>query len=175
MTDRPAWAPQDIDINLPSAARMYDYYLGGGHNFAADREVAERALAIMPEGRQLAQINRAFLRRAVRFCVAAGLRQFLDLGSGIPTLGNVHEVAQAASPLSKVVYVDIDPVAVAHSRALLESNDLATAVLEDLRKPESVLTNPAVRGLLDLKRPVALLMLSVLHFVQDEDDPAMIL
>jgi SAM-dependent methyltransferase len=152
---------------------MYDYYLGGSHNFKADREVAERALAVMPEGRQLAQINRAFLRRAVRFCADEGLRQFLDLGSGIPTLGNVHEIAQGAAADARVVYVDIDPVAVAHSRAILADNALATALRADLRKPADVLGHPDL--LLDLSRPVALLMLSVLHFVQDEDDPAGVL
>jgi SAM-dependent methyltransferase len=154
---------------------MYDYYLGGSHNFAADRRVAEAALAVMPEGRQLAQINRAFLRRAVRYCVEAGLRQFLDLGSGIPTLGNVHEVAQAGAPDAKVIYVDLDPIAVAHSRQILTGNERATVLHEDLRRPERILGHPDLLALFDLKQPVALLTLSVLHFVNDADDPAGVL
>jgi SAM-dependent methyltransferase len=173
--ERPDWAPEGIDFDKPSASRMYDYYLGGNHNFKADREVAERALAVMPEGPMLAQINRAFLRRAVLFCVDAGIRQFLDVGSGIPTLGNVHEVAQHAASDARVVYVDIDPVAVAHSRAILAGNDLATVIREDLRRPERILDHPDLRGLLDLNRPVALLAVAVLHFIHDSDDPAGIL
>jgi hypothetical protein len=112
MIERPTWTPATIDIEQPSAARMYDYYLGGSHNFAADREVAAKALATMPDGPLIAQANRAFLRRAVRYCADRGIRQFLDIGSGIPTLGNVHEVAQQAASDSRVVYVDVDPVAV---------------------------------------------------------------
>jgi SAM-dependent methyltransferase len=172
---RPDWAPEGIDVDRPSASRMYDYYLGGCHNFAVDREVAERAVAVMPEGPLLAQMNRAFLRRAVRFCVEAGIRQFLDIGSGIPTLGNVHEVAQQAASDVRVVYVDIDPVAVAHSQAILDGNKLATVIQEDLRRPENILDHPELRGLLDLSRPVALLTVAVLHFVQDGDDPGGIL
>jgi SAM-dependent methyltransferase len=172
---RPRWAPQDIDVDLPSAARMYDYYLGGSHNFAADRRVAEAALAVMPEGRRLAQINRAFLRRAVRFCVELGIRQFVDVGSGIPTLGNVHEVAQGAAADARVVYVDLDAVAVAHSRQILAGNDRATVLHEDLRRPDRVLGHPELLALLDLDQPVALLALSVLHFVNDADDPVRIL
>jgi SAM-dependent methyltransferase len=173
--NRPAWAPEGIDIDTPSASRLYDYYLGGCHNFAADRVLAERVLAVMPEGPVLAQTNRAFLRRAVRYCVTAGIRQFLDIGSGIPTLGNVHEVAQRAVPDARVVYVDVDPVAVAHSRALLADNEQATAIQEDLRNPEQIVNHPETRRLLDLDRPVALLLVAVLHFIQDRDDPARLL
>jgi SAM-dependent methyltransferase len=172
---RPEWAPEDVDVDIPSASRMYDYYLGGCHNFAADRELAERALAVMPDGRRLAQVNRAFLRRAVRFCAEAGVDQFLDLGSGIPTLGNVHEVAQQASPGARTVYVDTDPVAVAHSQAILAGNDRATVIQHDLRRPEEILADPRLRGQLDLTRPVALLAVAVLHFVQDDADPAGVL
>lgn len=173
--DRPDWAPAGIDLGRPSASRMYDFYLGGCHNFAIDRDVAEQALAIMPEGPMLAQINRAFLRRAVRFLVDAGIRQFLDIGSGIPTLGNVHEVAQQAARDARVVYVDIDPVAVAHSQAMLAGNPLATVIQEDIRRPDHILAHPELRALLDLDRPVALLTVAVLHFVQDTDDPGGIL
>lgn len=173
--DRPEWAPNEIDIDSPSASRMYDYYLGGSHNFAADRQVAERALAILPDIPLLAQLNRAFLRRAVAYCVEAGARQFLDVGSGIPTLGNVHEVAQRAAPGARVMYVDIDPVAVAHSRAILAGNPQADVIQADLRRPADVLGHPRLRALLDLDQPVALLLVAVLPFVCDADDPAGIL
>jgi SAM-dependent methyltransferase len=169
--NRPAWAPEGIDIDTPSASRLYDYYLGGSHNFAADRVVAEQALAVMPEGPLLAQLNRAFLRRAVRFCVAAGIRQFLDIGSGIPTLGNVHEVAQQAAPDARVVYVDTDPVAVAHSRAILADNPNAAVIQEDLRHPDRIVEHAETRRMLDLDRPTALLLVAVLHFIPDRDDP----
>jgi hypothetical protein len=169
---RPEWAPEGIDIDRPSAARLYDYYLGGSHNFAADREVAERVLAVAPDAPMAAQLNRAFLRRAVRHCVDAGIRQFLDIGSGIPTLGNVHEVAQQAAPDARVLYVDIDPVAVAHSRAILDGNDRATAINADLRDPKRILDDPELRAVLDLSQPVALLLVAVLHFVSDDDNPA---
>jgi SAM-dependent methyltransferase len=168
---RPDWAPDDIDISVPSAARMYDYYLGGAHNFAADRELAEKALAAIPDGRDLARANRAFLQRSVRFLAQAGVRQFLDIGSGIPTVGNVHEVVQEIAPEARVVYVDIDPVAVSHARALLADNRYAIAIRGDLREPGRVLADPQLRELLDLGRPVAVLLLAVLHFVGDADGP----
>jgi SAM-dependent methyltransferase len=117
------------------------------------------------------QANRAFMRRAVRYAVGEGITQFLDIGSGIPTFGNVHEVAQAASPGARVVYVDHDPVAVAHSQAVLEGNEDAAVVAADLRKPQEILASPQVEQLLDLDRPVALLLVAILHFVEDEDDP----
>ena len=116
-----AWVPDDVNVELPSAARVYDYLLGGGHNFAADRAVGEKVLRALPNGRQIASSNRAFLRRAVLHMVDQGITQFLDLGSGIPTVGNVHEVAQAADPMCRVVYVDNDEVAVAHSQLILEA------------------------------------------------------
>jgi hypothetical protein len=169
--DRPDWAPADIDIERPSAARMYDYYLGGNHNFAADREAARQVFAVIPDVAVGAQANRAFLRRAVRFLVDSGVRQFLDIGSGIPTLGNVHEIAQQANPDARVVYVDIDPVAVAHSRQLLADNDLATAIQEDARHPDRILSHPEVRALIDVSEPVAIMMVAMLHFVSDAEDP----
>ena len=173
--ERPAWAPAELDLDRPNAARMYDYYLGGSHNFAVDRELAGKVLETWPDMPRAAQANRAFLRRAVRFLAAQGVRQFLDIGSGIPTVGNVHDVAQAAAPDARVVYVDNDPVAVAHSRAIL-AGDAQTAVVEaDGRKPEELLAHPAVTGLLDLSRPVGLLMVALLHFVLDEGDPRGIL
>ena len=170
--DRPEWAPSGIDLDRPSAARVYDFYLGGFHNFAVDREMGRQAVEMWPDLPQIMQSNRGFLRRAVGFMVGAGIRQFLDLGSGIPTVGNVHEVAQRAAPDARVVYVDSDPVAVEHSRAILAGDDRTTVVQGDLRDPDSVLTDPAVRGTLDFDRPVGVLMVAVLHFVSDDADPA---
>ncbi|MFD6323737.1 SAM-dependent methyltransferase [Streptomyces sp. NPDC058442] len=169
--ERPAWAPRSIDITVPSVSRMYDYYLGGSHNFEVDREAARRAMEFMPGLPKVMQANRAFLRRAVRFAVGEGVTQFLDIGSGIPTFGNVHEVAQAAAPGARVVYVDHDPVAVAHSEAVLEGAEGTGVVAGDLRKPRDVLASSEVERLIDLNRPVALLLIAVLHFVEDPDDP----
>ncbi|WP_298563897.1 SAM-dependent methyltransferase [Streptomyces luteogriseus] len=169
--ERPAWAPRSIDISVPSVSRMYDYYLGGSHNFEVDREAARRAMEFMPGLPKVMQANRAFMRRAVRYAADQGVSQFLDVGSGIPTFGNVHEVAQAARPGARVVYVDHDPVAVAHSQAVLEGNDDAGVVAADLRKPQEILRSPEVERLIDLNQPVALLLVAILHFVDDDDDP----
>ena len=164
---------QDIDTEMPSPARIYDYWLGGSHNFAVDREVGRRAAEAMPTLRAAIIANRAFLHRMVAHLVAqCRITQFLDLGSGVPTVGNVHEVAQAIDPEVRVVYVDIDPVAVAHARSLLEDNSRANAILADLRRPETVLNHPQVLATLDLTRPVAVLMNAVLHFIPDSEDPA---
>jgi S-adenosyl methyltransferase len=168
---RPEWAPDGIDIDHPSAARMYDYLLGGSHNFAVDRKAVERFLAVMPDMAVHAQANRAFLYRAVRYLLDAGIRQFLDIGSGVPTVGNVHEVAQRVDPGARVVYVDIDPVAVTHSRSILAGNSYAAVIQEDLRRPEAILRHPAVRELFDLSQPVGLLMVAMLHAVPEVDDP----
>jgi hypothetical protein len=170
--ERPAWAPAELDLDRPNAARMYDYYLGGSHNFSVDRQVAVQAVEAWPDMPRVMQANRAFLRRAVRFLVSQGIRQFLDIGSGIPTVGNVHEVAHAADPDVRVVYVDTDPIAVAHSRAILAGDERTAVVEADGRKPETLLADPGVRGLLDLDQPVGLLMVALLHFVPDDDDPA---
>ncbi|MEV1022795.1 SAM-dependent methyltransferase [Streptomyces sp. NPDC050264] len=169
--ERPAWAPQGIDISVPSVSRIYDYYLGGSHNFEVDREAARKAMEFLPGLPKIMQANRAFMRRAVRYAVDAGVTQFLDIGSGIPTFGNVHEVAQQASPGARVAYVDHDPVAVAHSRAVLEGNPDTAVVTADLRKPREILRSPEISELLDLERPVALLLVAVLHFIEDADDP----
>ncbi|MER5428341.1 SAM-dependent methyltransferase [Streptomyces sp. NPDC002588] len=169
--ERPAWAPRSIDISVPSVSRIYDYYLGGSHNFEVDREAARRAMEFVPGLPKIMQANRAFMRRAVRFAAGEGVTQFLDVGSGIPTFGNVHEVAQAATPDARVVYVDHDPVAVAHSQAVLAGNEHADVVAADLRKPQEILDSPQVRALIDLDRPVALLLVAILHFVEDTDDP----
>ncbi|MFH9657433.1 SAM-dependent methyltransferase [Streptomyces sp. NPDC017248] len=169
--ERPAWAPRSIDITVPSVSRIYDYYLGGSHNFEVDREAARRTLEFLPGLPKTMQANRAFMRRAVRFAAGEGITQFLDIGSGIPTFGNVHEVAQAAAPGARVVYVDHDPVAVAHSEAVLAGNDDADVIAADLRKPREILASPRLERLIDLNRPVALLLVAILHFVDDADDP----
>lgn len=170
--DRPSWAPPAIDLSRPSAARVYDFYLGGSHNFEVDRQMAREAIRLWPDLPRIMQANRAFLRRAVRFLVSEGVTQFIDIGSGIPTAGNVHEVAQRATPDARVVYVDHDPVAVAHSCAIL-ANDGQTAVVQaDLRDPERILGDEAVRHAIDFDKPVAILLVAVLHFVPDHDDPA---
>jgi SAM-dependent methyltransferase len=175
MTEIPAWVPEGVDVTRPDAARVYDYALGGVHNFAVDREFWDRAELALPGVRDLARANRAFLGRAVRELADAGVTQFLDIGSGIPTLGNVHEVAQDANPDARVVYVDIDPVAVQQSRALLTGNPLARVIEGDLRRPEGILYHPDVLGLLDFAQPVAVLAVAVLPFVPDSADPAAII
>jgi S-adenosyl methyltransferase len=169
--DQPAWATSDIDVTRPNVARMYDAFLGGSHNFAADREMAAQIVASWPETPRVARANRAFLRRVVRFLVDAGVRQFLDLGSGIPTVGNVHEIAQAKRPDARVVYIDVDPVAVAHSRAILAGNPNTAIIHADLCEPKRILSDEAVDRLLDLSEPVAVLLVSVLHFIPDEREP----
>ncbi|MFJ2827942.1 SAM-dependent methyltransferase [Streptomyces sp. NPDC087263] len=169
--ERPAWAPRSIDISAPSVSRIYDYYLGGSHNFEVDRDAARRAMEFMPGLPKIMQANRAFMRRAVRFATGEGITQFLDIGSGIPTFGNVHEIAQESRPGARVVYVDNDPVAVAHSQAVLEGNDDADVIAADLLKPREILASSQVQRLIDLNRPVALLLVAILHFVEDADDP----
>jgi len=169
---RPIWAPDEIDIERPAAARMYDYYLGGSHNFAADRALAEQYMRVWPDMPHIARANRAFLHRAVTFLSSEGIDQFLDLGSGIPTGGNVHDVSHSLDPAARTVYVDADPVAAAHGNELLRGIDFAKVVHADLRDAEAVLADPAVTGFLDLSRPVAVLMVAVLHFVSAADDPA---
>ncbi len=173
MGERERWRGLGIDIDRPSAARVYDYYLGGSSNFAVDRELAHRVAAAVPWVNEMARNNRAFLRRAVRFCAARGIRQFLDIGSGTPTVGNVHEVAQRANPASRVVYVDNEPVAVAHAELQLgqERNDRATVVQSDLRTPEIIFDDPRTRKLINFDEPVAVLMVAILHFIPDSDDP----
>ncbi|WP_326686641.1 MULTISPECIES: SAM-dependent methyltransferase [unclassified Streptomyces] len=170
--ERPAWAPQGIDLNVASVSRMYDYYLGGSHNFEVDRETARRAIQAWPGLPRVMQTNRAFMRRAIRFAVAEGVTQFLDIGSGIPTFGNVHEVAHALDRDARVVYVDNDPVAVAHSRAVVEGDARVGIVSADFRSPQDILESPEVEAILDMDRPVALMLVALLHFVEDRDEPA---
>jgi SAM-dependent methyltransferase len=165
-----------IDPEKPSPARIYDFWLGGSQNFEADRAAGRRAAAAMPTLTAAIRANRAFLGRVVRHLVTEyGVTQFLDLGSGVPTVGNVHEVAKDADAGVRVVYVDIDPVAIAHARHLLADVDGVEAILADLRRPETVLAHPLVPQTLDLDRPVALLFNAVLHFIADEEHPDRIL
>jgi hypothetical protein len=172
----PGWVPPEIDTTKANIARVYDYWLGGSHNFLADQDVARAMIAVDPNIRAMMRANRAFLGRAVRYLAReAGIRQFLDIGSGIPTEQNVHEVAQAAAPGSRIVYVDNDEVAVAHSRLMLEDNPDATVIQADLREPDKILADPETQLLIDFTQPVALLLLAVLHFVPDSADPAQIL
>jgi S-adenosyl methyltransferase len=165
----------EIDTSKAHPARMYDYLLGGKDNFAADREAIGALLKAVPNARTGARENRAFLGRAVRYLVAeAGVRQFLDIGSGLPTANNVHEVAQAIAPETSVAYVDNDPIVMAHARALLTSHpDGRTAYIHaDLRDPDAILNHRSVRGTLDFGQPIALVLMAVLHFFPAQDDPA---
>ena len=162
---------RDIDVSVPNLARIYDYWLGGKDNFRADRAAAVESAAAVPQLPLLARENRAFLGRAVRFCVAAGVTQFLDIGSGLPTADNTHEVAQRAAAEARTVYVDIDPVVVSHARALL-ATPLTRAVRGDLTRPGEVLAAAEGTGLVDFARPVAVLLGAVLHHVPDEAGPA---
>jgi len=171
MSERVSWVPEGVDTGRPSAARLYDYLLGGGHNFAADRALAEKFLQAQPNARTIARLNRAFLRRAVLFMMDHGIRQFLDLGSGIPTVGNVHEIARKADPEARVVYVDFEEVAVAHSQLILEHDPLAAIVQEDMTRPDAVLLAARDSGLIDFGQPVGVLTAGVFHFVPPEAGP----
>ncbi|MEV4288312.1 SAM-dependent methyltransferase [Nonomuraea bangladeshensis] len=165
-------APRGIDTTRPSVSRVYDFMLGGKDNYEADRMAARRALEVAPDAPQAARANREFLGRVVRFLAGeAGIRQFLDIGSGLPTQGNVHEIAQAVAPGTHVVYVDHDPIVLVHGRALLAVDDTTTVVEADLLDPEAILHNPEVRRLIDFDRPVALLLLGILHHLADREDP----
>ncbi|MEU7938699.1 SAM-dependent methyltransferase [Microbispora bryophytorum] len=163
-----------INTAVPHPARIYDYLLGGKDNFAPDREAAEHLLRVSPGTREGVRAHRAFLRRAVRHLAGeAGMTQFLDIGTGIPTQGNTHEVAQQVNPAARVAYVDNDPIVLVHGRALLTGSAAGmTSVIEaDLRKPETILSHPEVRAVIDFDRPVAVILAGVLHFITDEEDP----
>lgn len=163
--------PTEVDTSTPNVARMYDYALGGKDNFAVDRAAMQEIFAGVPYGPRPALENRAFLGRAVHFLASAGIRQFLDVGSGLPTQGNVHEVAPSVAPEARVVYVDYDPVAVAHARALLSGIPTASAVHADIRRPDELLARPEVTSLIDFGQPVAILLVAIAHVLRDEDGP----
>jgi hypothetical protein len=169
--DQPDWVPAGMDTTQANPARVYDYWLGGSHNFLADRDVGRAVAAVQPMIQTIARANRQFLGRAVRFLAAAGIRQFLDVGSGIPTEGNVHEITERAAPGARVVYADIDPVAIAHSRAILAGVRNATIIDADLRVPEKLLADDTLTSMIDLRQPVGLLLVSVLHFIADAENP----
>jgi hypothetical protein len=171
MAGEPGPVPPGVDIGRANTARVYDYWLGGSHNFLADQDLGRAISAVDPIVREGARANRAFLGRAVRFLAAAGISQFLDIGSGIPTQGNVHEIAQQANPAARVAYADIDPVAVAHSKAILAGNDNAAVLEADLRYPARILGHDTTRRLIDFSQPTGLLLVAVLHFIADADDP----
>jgi hypothetical protein len=176
MADETRPLANQIQTSRPSVARMYDYYLGGKDNYVVDRTAADQMMSAVPESKQMVQANRAFLVRAVHYLAAEmGIRQFLDIGSGLPTQHNVHEVAQAVDPASRVVYVDHDPHAVVHGRALLATGKNTLFTEGDLLQPEKILDDPKVRALIDFDQPVAILIVAILHFVSDEDDPIGIL
>lgn len=176
MDDRhvPVTLGDDGDPEKPSAARMYDYFLGGFHNFAVDRNAAERIKALYPDVPRVMAVNRAFLRRAVRFLLDQGIHQFLDIGSGIATVGSVHEIAQTSNYDTCVAYVDNDPVAVEHTRALLAGIPSVTAVEADARDIDGLLARAEVCRLLDFSRPIGVLMVALLHFVTDDEAYGMI-
>jgi hypothetical protein len=160
--------------DIPSPARMYDYFLGGKDHYPVDRQAAEEVIATMPAGvvRTAARANRDFLGRAVRYLAGqAGITQFLDIGTGLPSMGSVHEIAKACNPHSRIVYVDNDPIVIAHGREMLQGVDQAVIIRHDLREPEQILADPQLRQTLDLDQPVAVLLVAVLHFIRDDEDP----
>jgi len=163
--DESDWVPPTIDTSKPSVARIYDYLIGGKDNFAVDREAAAQLALAIPGVADAAQANRTFMLRSVQAMTEAGIDQFLDLGTGIPTSPNLHETARLVHPNATAVYVDNDPIVMSHNRALLATDERVLTVPHDLRDPASVLDDPQVRGLLDFDRPIGLLMIAVLHFV----------
>ncbi|MEV4313545.1 SAM-dependent methyltransferase [Actinocrispum sp. NPDC049592] len=163
--------PLDVDESRPSAARIYDYFLGGKDNFACDRAVADQLMRIAPETPAMARASRAFLGRAVRFIAEQGVRQFIDIGTGLPTRSNVHEIAQAVAPSTRVVYVDNDPAVLAHARALLDDNPQTAVVEADLRDPARLLNDPDLERLIDFGRPVGLIMVGIVYFLTEVDRP----
>ena len=169
----PEWIAPGIDNSQAHPARIYDYLIGGKDNFAVDREVAEQLILVRPELREAMRANRAFLARAVRFAAESGIRQFLDIGTGIPTAGNTHQIAQAVAPEATVAYVDNDPMVLVHARALMAAEGLGrtTIHLGDLRDPQAILDSPEVRAAIDFSQPVALLLFAILHFIRMTTGP----
>jgi hypothetical protein len=170
MTDRP-FSAEEIDTSRPHPARMYDYYLGGKDNYEVDREAAEQVIKLVPDAPTSARANRDFMHRAVRTVVSGGIRQIIDIGTGIPTSPNTHEVARGIDPGVKVAYVDNDPIVSVHAGAKLTNTGNTGFVLADLRDPQAILDHQVIRGLIDFDQPVALMLISVLHFITQEEDP----
>ncbi len=175
-----SWTPPEIDFTKPQTARMYDYYLGGKDHYAPDRETAERVVAVWPGVGKFARANRHFMHLAVERLATAGVDQFLDIGTGIPTSPNVHEIAQAARPEARILYTDHDPVVLAHARALMNSTAEGRIdyIQGDLRRPGTILGHPCMTGpepVLDLGRPVAVNLVAIMHFITPEDDPRRII
>ncbi|MGA4541616.1 SAM-dependent methyltransferase [Uniformispora flossi] len=167
------WAPTGIDVTVPSVARMYDYYLGGKDNFKVDREASDQLALAAPGTKALAINNRRYMQRAVRVLAEQyGITQFMDHGSGLPTQDNVHQIAQSVNPDARVVYIDNDPIVLAHGRALLADNAATTVITADMRDTDAVMADPDVVKLIDFDQPVAALFVSVLHCIPDTDDPA---
>lgn len=162
--------PGDVDLSRPNAARVYDYFLGGVHNLIVDRTFAKQIQHLVPEVGVAARLNRRFIHRAVRYLAEQGISQFLEVGCGTPTFGLVHQIAQATNPDARVVYVDSDPVAVAHAELLLRDSEHSGAMRADLREPDQIFRSDAVQRVLDLSRPVAVLLGAVLHFIPDGPD-----
>ena len=169
MSDPEYPPPTGVDISRPSVARMYDYYLDGKDNFQVDRNAVDQIETAMPEIRQLARENRAFLRRAVRYMARQGIRQFLDIGSGLPTAGNTHEVARQVVADARVVYIDNDPMVLAHGSALLATDDNTAVGTADMRRPEEVLGHAETTRLIDFTQPVGVLLIAMIHFITLED------
>jgi S-adenosyl methyltransferase len=167
----PGYVPPEIDTTKPSVARVYDAILGGQDNFAVDRAIAEQSVKAMGDGGSGARLNRAMLGRAVRFMASRGISQFLDLGSGLPTVQNTHQIAQGVNPAARVVYVDDDPSVYLHGRALLAGDAATAVVLADVREPDKLLASPEVTRLIDFTRPAGLIMNAVIHHILDEEDP----
>lgn len=170
----PTWVPPEIDTTRPSPARMYDYALGGKDNFEVDRRAVEQIAHVLPDFRQLARTNRQFLVNSVQLMAEAGIKQFIDLGTGIPTSPNVHEMAREIQPDARVVYVDNDPIVMAHNRALRAVVDNVITVQHDIREPDTIVSDPKVRDLIDFEQPVGVLFVAVLHFVRRDLAPEVV-
>jgi S-adenosyl methyltransferase len=165
-------APPGIDITKPNVARVYNFGIGGKDHYAVDRAMAEAILQVEPNAWAEVRAHRAFLGRVVRYMVSeAGIRQFIDVGSGLPAAENTHEVAQLIDPAARVVYVDNDPVVIVHARALIGETKTTRTIEGDARKPAAILGDPLVRNFIDFSQPVGVLMLSILHHFADDEDP----
>lgn len=172
MTDQHETAPPGIDVSIPSVARVYDYMLGGKDNFASDRRAGDAAVDMLPQTPLLARDNRDMVRRSVRWLVGeAGVRQIIDIGSGLPSAGNVHEIAAGLAPDVHVVYADNDPIVLAHGRALLSASDTTAVIQADIREPDAIFDAEATRRLIDFDRPFAVLVAGLLHHLADAEDP----